>query len=119
MARGPVTQRFSRLNGGLPRRYDHLGWAWWIARLLAFTVRPSAQLAARVSAELQATGLGAALAAGKRVVGLHVRQGDVCSGIESRRTRRMLPPATVRLQHTSRVGPSEAWSQHSLPRSTL
>ena len=91
-ARGPLVKRWSRRQGALPKRYEQLGWTWWVSQLLAFVVRPTPALASKVEEELAASGLGAALGRGERVLGLHVRQGDVCSGIESRRTRRRCSP---------------------------
>jgi len=105
-SRGPVTARRSRQEQGLPSRYERLGWSWWISQLLAHVMRPSAAIEAQVVAELQTSGLAAALQEGTRVVGVHVRQGDVCSAMESQRTRRSCSPLRDYMREVARLDPA-------------
>jgi hypothetical protein len=51
------------------------GWFWTTASLTAFVLRPSAMMEQQTRRALHSTGLGAALAHGEPVVGLHVRRG--------------------------------------------
>jgi len=91
-ARATVTEKRSRHAGGHLPAYRDLGWFWWVAQLLSHLTRPSKMLARAVRQELSESGLGAALASGKPVLGLHIRQGDVCAAVESARTRRRCSP---------------------------
>jgi len=67
------------------------GWFWWTTALVAYTMRPSDELARQLEMAMSSTGLAAALASAAPVVGLHVRHGDACQQ-DGERTRRRCEP---------------------------
>jgi len=100
-----LTQEVSRAHAHdvIPAAFAHRGWFWWTAQMLAYVLRPRADLAAEVSAMAERTGLAAALREGG-VLGMHVRHGDSCLVAERLRTQRTCSPLHDYVRHARRVG---------------
>lgn len=99
-----ITHGVSRANAKdvIPAAFARRGWFWWSAQMLAYVLRPRADLAAEVAAMAELTGLAGALREGD-VLGLHVRHGDSCLDVERLRTQRTCSPLHDYVLHARRV----------------
>ena len=76
----------------IPAAFRHLGSFWWVSQLTRRLLRPRRTLRAMVRAAAHESGLSAALAARRPVIGMHVRHGDSCMTDEQTRTARSCDP---------------------------
>ena len=73
----------------LPPSHRSYGTFRAVSALISFVTRPSSSLAAAIEAARVESGLEAAEAKGKPIIGLHIRRGDAChQGEQSRASRR-------------------------------
>jgi len=79
----------------VPSEFRHLGSFWWVSQLTHRLLRPRRALRTMLRTAARQSGLAAALAAGRPVVGMHVRHGDACIESEASRTARSCEPLAV------------------------
>jgi len=85
----------------IPADFRHLGSFWWVSQLTQRLLRPRRQLRTMLRLASRQSGLGAALASGRPVIGLHVRHGDACIRSETSRAARACDPLSAYMEAIS------------------
>ena len=85
----------------IPSSYRSRGWFWWTSQLEKFLWRPSDQLAKQLHEARETVGLNDARAAGKLVIGMHVRQGDAC--VDAERSGRTCSSLAAYMKHAEKL----------------
>ena len=93
----------ARASHHIPPPYESRGWFWYSSHLLSYLLRPNDALLHSLGESLDSSGLRTVHAAGRVVIGMHVRHGDACRSEEIVRARRTCTPLSAYMAAADRL----------------